>query len=447
MKLLFVLLWLVLVFGLIVGAEHLWVMSSVMLWTALLLLFITMSTLAGILDAKAKPGGGPRQAEDPDKAPEAMTPAMMEGHVGVIAPYLALTGWRVRGPVAEFHGKLKTGAEAALAGLSAAFRPRGLLPLLREGDDGEIRIALVPAHEEETKPVAKPRWWLHGLLFFLTFLTTTWAGALQQGINLWNEPDRFAAGLPYSIGLLLILGAHEFGHYLVARYHRVDVSPPFFVPVPFGLGTFGAFINMKSLAEDRCSVFDVAVAGPLAGLVLAIPALWIGLGHSTLVPGELSLGMTSAGIDVGSSLLLAFLAKLSLGITLVEGQRLILHPLAFAGWIGLMVTALNLLPIGQLDGGHMAHAMFGSRKGHTISVVALATLFLLAFFAWPNLMAWAFVVFFLAGTRDVPPRDDVTPLTLPRKLLGFFAFGVLWAILLPVPHEFYRAVGVHGPYI
>jgi membrane-associated protease RseP (regulator of RpoE activity) len=165
-----------------------------------------------------------------------------------------------------------------------------------------------------------------------------------------------------------------------------------------------------------------------------------------MVTGGGPLGPETAGIDVSSSLLLTLLAKLSLGAALTEGHRFILHPLAFAGWIGLLVTALNLLPIGQLDGGHMAHALFGSRKGHTVSVVALVALFLLAFFAWPSLMAWAFIVYFLAGTRDAPARDDVTPLNLPRKLIGIFAFGVLLAILLPVPPQFYHAMGVH-PYL
>jgi membrane-associated protease RseP (regulator of RpoE activity) len=439
----FLLLWLILIFGLIVFTEHHGMMQPLLLWATLLLLFIIMSSLAGVFRAAGRVGRASLEAVEGEAAPKTVSQATMREYAEAIAPYLALTGWKVKGRVAEFEGKLRTGAPAALAGLSDAFRSQGLSPLLLEGDHSEVRIALIPA-ESNAASRSKPRWWLHGLLFFLTFLTTTWAGALQQGVNLWRTPDRFAAGLPYSIGLLLILGAHEFGHYIAARYHDVDVTPPYFVPVPFGLGTFGAFIAMKSLAQDRRSTFDVAVAGPLAGLVLAIPALWIGLARSTIVPGGAPLGPGVVGLDVNSSLLLAFLAKLAFGAALAEGHRFILHPLAFAGWIGLLVTALNLLPIGQLDGGHMAHALLGSRKGHTVSVVALVALFLLSFFVWPNLMAWAFIVYFLAGTRDVPSRDDITPLSVPRKLLGIFAFGVLMAILLPVPSQFYHAVAVQG---
>jgi Zn-dependent protease len=121
----------------------------------------------------------------------------------------------------------------------------------------------------------KPNWWLHWLLFVATIATTTWAGALPAGVNLLQQPERFAVGLPYSLGFLLILGAHEMGHYLTARRYGIQVTPPFFVPVPFALGTFGAFIKIKSITPNRRSLFDVAVAGPLSGLVFAIPALLI----------------------------------------------------------------------------------------------------------------------------------------------------------------------------
>ena len=220
-----------------------------------------------------------------------------------------------------------------------------------------------------------------------------------------------------------------------------------FIPIPFGLGTFGAFIKIKSLTPNRRALFDVAIAGPLAGLVFAIPALLIGLRFSEVIPGNMPVGLHQDGVNVGSSVLLACLAKLSLGASVLEGHRLLLHPLAFAGWLGLIVTALNLLPIGQLDGGHMSHALFGSRNAHGVSMVGLVSLFLLALFVWPGLMFWAFIVFFIAGTHDSPAANDVTPVGFPRKALGYFAFLLLLLIIVPVPHSLYEAIGVHCPYL
>jgi membrane-associated protease RseP (regulator of RpoE activity) len=267
--------------------------------------------------------------------------------------------------------------------------------------------------------------------------TTTWAGALHDGVNLLQQPGRFLVGLPYSIALLLILGAHELGHYFTAKAHGVRVTPPYFIPIPFALGTFGAFIKIKSLTPNRRALFDIAVAGPLAGLVFAIPALLIGLRYSQVIPENTPESLGHVGVNISSSILLAIPAKMSMGASALEGQRLLLHPLAFAGWLGLIVTALNLLPIGQLDGGHMSHALVGSRNAHGLSMVGLAALFGLALFVWPGLMWWAFIVFFIAGTRDAPAADDVTPLGLPRKALCYFAFLLLFLIIVPVPRASY----------
>ncbi len=266
-------------------------------------------------------------------------------------------------------------------------------------------------------------------------------------MNLLQQPARFAVGLPYSLGLLLILGAHELGHYFTAKAHGIRVTPPYFIPVPFALGTFGAFIKIKSLTPDRRALFDVAVAGPLAGLVFAIPALLIGLRFSEVIPGDSSMALGHPGVNIGSSVLLACLAKMSLGASVLEGNRLLLHPLAFAGWLGLIVTALNLLPIGQLDGGHISHALFGSRNAHGLSMVALACLLLLALFVWPGLMFWAFIVFFIAGTRDAPAANDVTPVGFPRRMLGYFTLLLLLLIIVPVPHSLYEAISIHCPYM
>jgi len=316
--------------------------------------------------------------------------------------------------------------------LKSALNPLGLTPLLQEGQVDDVEVLLLPMREQPAR-AESTRWGIHILLFLATFLTTTWAGALQSGVNLLHDPGRFAVGLPYSLALMLILGAHELGHYFTARYHKLAVTPPFFIPVPFALGTFGAFIRIKSLSPNRRAVFDVAVAGPLAGLVFAIPALIIGLKLSHVVPVDAAGGAAHATLPFGSSLLVVALAKLALGPAVTHGQQLALHPLAFAGWLGLLITALNLLPIGQLDGGHMAHALFGGRRGHAISVVGLVSLFALALFVWPGLMMWALIVWMIAGTRDMPPLNDVTPVGGSRMALGLFTFILLAMMLIPMP--------------
>ena len=152
------------------------------------------------------------------------------------------------------------------------------------------------------------------------------------------------------------------------------------------------------------------------------------------------------GASLGSSILFTLLAKISLGDAVGYGHILRLSPLAFAGWLGLLVTALNLLPIGQLDGGHMAGAMFGRRTGSIISSVAMWSLFLLALFVWPGLMIWAIIVFFIAG-RGATPLNDLTALTPGRRWLGYFTFALLASILVPLPHSLWQAAGIHCPYI
>ena len=364
-----------------------------------------------------------------------------------LAPLMVITGHRVLGETLEFEGVLQGAAGETFQEIRAAFAGEPVSPLLLEGEEHQARIVLLPTDRAKSEANERPNWTLHWLLFFAALATTTWAGALQAGVNLLHHPGRFAVGLPYSVALMLILGAHELGHYFTARFHGIRVTPPYFIPVPFALGTFGAFIKIKSLTPDRRALFDVAVAGPLTGLVFAIPALLVGLRYSQVIPGHMRTFMGSTGVNVDSSVLLACLAKLSLGTSVLDGDHLLLHPLAFAGWLGLIVTALNLLPIGQLDGGHISHAMFGSRNARAISLAAMVSLFLLALFVWQGLMFWAFIVFFIAGTRDAPAANDLTSVGLSRRVLGYLTFLVLLLIIVPVPHALYEAIELHCPYL
>jgi membrane-associated protease RseP (regulator of RpoE activity) len=360
-----------------------------------------------------------------------------------LAPFLFITGRKIAGDVFQFEGHLKSEPEEAYRQICQALASEPVTPVLLEGSEHDVRVMVLPGQMAE-QPREKPKWAVHWLLFAATIVTTTWAGALDAGVNLLQQPGQFAVGLPYSLGLLLILGAHELGHYFTARAHGIRVTPPFFIPVPFALGTFGAFIKIKSLTPNRRALFDVAVAGPLAGLVFAVPALLIGLHYSQIIPNGGADTPGSNSTQFGTSILLAFLAKIALGASVHD--QLSLHPLAFAGWLGLIVTALNLVPIGQLDGGHISHALFGSRHSRTISTVGMALLFLLAMFVWPGLILWAFVVFFIAGTRDTPAANDVTPLDPARKLLAYFTF-LLLLLIIPVPWALFSKIGLHSPYL
>lgn len=418
-------------------------MNALLFWLILLLVFMAAYVLGAQRTAARLKGAAPgRAAEEPPAiAPEALDALQFR-----LAPMLAITGHKAFGNVVEFTGHLRGKADEMFGKIREVFAADPVTPILLEGEEDDVRLVVLPGRETEAA-AERPKWALHWLLFLATLATTTWAGALHAGVNLLQQPERFAVGLPYSLGLLLILGSHELGHYFTAKAHGIRVTPPYFIPVPFALGTFGAFIKIKSLTPNRLALFDVAVAGPLAGLVFAVPALLVGLRFSEVIPGNAPSGLGHAGVNIGSSVLLACLAKLSLGASVLEGNHLLLHPLAFAGWLGLIVTALNLLPIGQLDGGHMSHALFGSRNARGLSLVALVSLFLLALFVWPGLMFWAFIVFFIAGTRDAPAANDLTPVGPPRKALGYFTFLLLLLIIVPVPHSLYEAISVHCPYL
>jgi membrane-associated protease RseP (regulator of RpoE activity) len=278
--------------------------------------------------------------------------------------------------------------------------------------------------ESENRP---KRLWLHLILFGATLLTTTVAGALQNGVDLLADPAAIGSGLPFAVTLMTILLVHEMGHYLMSRHHGVRATLPYFIPAPSFIGTFGAFIRMQSPPSDRRSLFDVAAAGPLAGLALAIPAVVIGLNLSTVTPAD----KTGGGITLGSSLLLAFLSKITLGL-LPADANIVMHPIGFAGWIGLLVTALNLIPVGQLDGGHVVYALFGPRYiwVSRLSLAAILTLGLLRL--WDGWLIWGVLLLFM-GVRHPPPVDPYTPLDPKRRIVGWFILATLAVTFIPAP--------------
>ncbi|MCC6503745.1 MAG: site-2 protease family protein [Deltaproteobacteria bacterium] len=351
----------------------------------------------------------------------------------------------ISGESVIFEGSLKTKPESALETLRKRFNEKfgkKYEVLLQQDNDEKAVVVAVPSKLLPTEQTASPSPILNIILFAATLVTTTAVGASHHGVDLLAEPLRFVEGLPYALGIMAVLGVHELGHYIAARRHGLDTTLPFFIPVPFGLGTFGAVIQMKSLVKNRKALFDTGIAGPLAGLAVALPILFIGLRYSTFIPGD-----TGAGMNVSSSALLAFLAKLSVGEAASASHTVVLHPLAFAGWLGLMITALNLLPIGQLDGGHIGYALFGRKRSEIIAHVAFFAIVMLGIFVWTGWLAWALIIFFLSGFKSMPPMNDVAELDRKRVVLGAFTFVLLFLILSPMPHAFQKALGLHCPYV
>jgi membrane-associated protease RseP (regulator of RpoE activity) len=268
------------------------------------------------------------------------------------------------------------------------------------------------------------------ILFILTIITTLTAGAMQQGINPFANPDQLYLGIPFSLTLITILLTHEMGHYLTSKFHGVDATLPFFIPappIPFIIGTLGAFIKMRSPIMTKKALLDIGASGPLAGFVVSIVATYIGLQMSHVVPGELT-----GGFNFG------WLSYLALGpIVTGEDVTIILHPIAFAGWIGFFVTSLNLLPIGQLDGGHITYAVLG-KKHHVVSFIMTLILILfgllgmLGIFGWSGWLIWGMLVSFL-GLRHPPIMDYSSHLDTKRKVIGWLALLVFVVTFIPLP--------------
>ncbi len=283
--------------------------------------------------------------------------------------------------------------------------------------------------------------WLNGLLFVLTVLTTWFAGTLfalsflsaggSAGIGLF-DPRVVGLGFLYALALMTILVGHELGHYLTCRRYGVRATWPFFMPGPPFLGTFGAFIRIKSAVPFKHQIFDVGANGPLTGFALTLPALLIGLAFSKVGP----LPATPDTITFGEPLLFKLLSGLFFG-RIPAGSSLILHPVGFAGWVGLLVTALNLVPIGQLDGGHVAYAILG-RRARLLSRIMVGFLAVMGFFfhvTWLVLAAVILVFEFKSKMRlsHPPVLDENAPLGLKRTVLSLVVALIFVLSFIPDP--------------
>jgi Zn-dependent protease len=335
--------------------------------------------------------------------------------------------------IQTYQGNLMYPSEIAFEELRSRTEPQGILAMLQPDEKVDATVALIPRNKRpdlQRRPINAT---LHVVLFILTMITTTIAGALHEGVNLLTSPGQFTVGLPYSLALMAVLGLHELGHYLVARKYQMDVTPPYFMPAPFALGTFGAFISMRSPSVNRKSMFDTSIAGPALGFVVAVVLLLIGLQTST--PGKALFDSPLLSPYVGSSMMFTLIATM-VNPALQYGASLDLNPIAFAGWLGLLVTALNLIPIGQLDGGHVLQAMLGPKWGTTVSSISSLALLALALFVWPALLLFAFIAVLIAG-RPSAALDGITPIGTWRNIAGVVAMLVLVMIFAPMPESVY----------
>ncbi|MEO0108183.1 MAG: site-2 protease family protein [candidate division WOR-3 bacterium] len=332
----------------------------------------------------------------------------------------------------------------------------GYAALFRRVENGSSELE---EHMIEFGPAAEVQSRAHNpalniVLFLLTLFTTLLIGSLQQNgnplllrdlsenvyvqANYWRvlvqslgSPNPLGLrdlllGAPFALALLLILGSHELGHYWAARHYGVDASLPYFLPIPHPLmGTMGAFIRIRSVIPNRRALVRLGVMGPLVGFLFAVPILVVGLRLSRVVPLEIAHG----GIALGSSLLFGLLSKLIFP-GLPAGYDISLHPLAFAGWLGFFVTALNLIPIGQLDGGHIAYATVSryQKPFQTAVLVAVTGLG----FLWPGWFFWGILVTLL-GLRHPRTQDEITPLERSDWLLVLAAITVFVLAFIPVP--------------
>lgn len=250
----------------------------------------------------------------------------------------------------------------------------------------------------------------------------------MAGVNPFSAPDAIFKGLPFSASLLSILLTHEMGHFLASRKHGIAATLPYFIPgPPFPPlpGTFGAFIKMKSPVLDRKALIDVGAAGPLAGFVVSVFVTIAGLWFSKVLPVQ---GVHTE--QLGSSIVFEILTYITIG-HIPDGYDVYLNPIAYAGWIGFFVTSINLLPIGQLDGGHILYAVLG-RWHRLISVGFVAVLLVFGIFVYEGWLVWA-VLITIIGIKHPPVIDDFTHLNPVRKLIGWITLLVFILTFIPAP--------------
>jgi membrane-associated protease RseP (regulator of RpoE activity) len=388
-----------------------------------------------------------------------MLPVENDNYTPIVSRFLRIedTTWgdEKKGYLVRFRGQLFNQDSAqAYDQLAQALRSVNVTPLFRLEEDRHVVILINGVIQPKPTKI-----WGNILFFILTGLSVMFtggvavAGNIPSNINGWVK--FMLGGLPFAVALLAILVCHEFGHYLAGRYHKTAVTLPFFIPFPMSLfGTMGAFIQLKEPPRNRRILLDIGIAGPLAGLIVAIPILLLGLYLSPVdkIPFQLPVGQIFEGNSI-LYLLLKFIAKGQLlpqpfnystlnpilywikyfftGAPLpAGGLDVSLHPIAWAGWAGLLVTSLNLIPAGQLDGGHIMYVLLGRRTTRLLPFILIGLIVL--GLVWSGWWFWAALIFFL-GRSHAEPLDQITSLDPKRKALAVLGVIVFILVFMPVP--------------
>lgn len=327
----------------------------------------------------------------------------------------------------RFRGQFLQDPAQCFDELRERFEHHSFTPLIEKQNDRSVLIASpgvsVPRHSNPT---------INLLLFLATIITTLFVGASYVATTT-NEMFMLWRGWPFSLSIMLILGAHEMGHYFAARYHRVPVSLPYFIPLPIpgSIGTLGAVIQLKDRVDNKRSLLDVAAAGPWAGIIFAVPILFFGLATSQVLPLPADISYMAEG----NSLLYVLMKIIVFGRFLpADGLDVHLNQVAWAGWVGLLVTSLNLIPIGQLDGGHIAYVLLGKRAKNLYWPILIILGVLVIITGTLTWILWI-AILLLFGRRYAVPLDDVTELDPRRRVIAIMTLALFFLVFIPLPMQ------------
>ncbi|PID84986.1 MAG: peptidase M50 [Chloroflexi bacterium] len=346
----------------------------------------------------------------------------------------------------RFRGRFVQEADVCFDELRSIFEAHGFTPLVRE-DNGRLAIEALPAVFHATPS----NWRVNLVLFLATLITTMFIGAFYEGVffpenveitslsqlvtSIAQNWTKIIQGWPFCLSIMTILGLHELGHYIAARYHNVPVTLPYFIPMPFSIiGTMGAVIRLKGPVKNKRALLDVGAAGPIVGFIVAVPIFLYGLYTSDL------RALPVGEFQYEGNSLMYILAKFIIFQRYLpaDGVDVYLNQVAWAAWVGLLVTGLNLIPVGQLDGGHVSYALFGKKASQLFLPVIIGLLLLVVL---GNAFVWVLWIFLLLafGRTYAEPLDDVTPLDTKRKVIAILTLALFVLLFVPLPFRMITA--------